>query len=244
MPQINLMELAEQSFGAALSSSTTVAFTSCWSNSCRSAPPPARSTTARKALLHFRRIFNRQAADQQHDRPGIYDEVKDQLTAAGHDLNKIEEFEVEPSLERRPGPPGRVLPGFHRHAGLDRRWRSYYHYGLFRQRFVDNQQKAVPNQRLGEQNIRATMTPACTPTNSAILPLPPKLVNIDAPGYDQPTKNRLRLFDLASVDDGLVPGSSIDFDKTEIAKNLTLFLTRRFRRAGPPASHLPRNTSW
>lgn len=44
------------------------------------------------------------------------------------------------------------------------------------------------------------------------------------PGYGQPTKNRLRLFDLASVDDGLVPGSSIDFDKTEIAKNLTLFL--------------------
>ena len=44
------------------------------------------------------------------------------------------------------------------------------------------------------------------------------------PGYGQSTKNRLRLFDLASVDDGLVPGSSIDFDKTEIAKNLTLFL--------------------
>lgn len=64
---------------------------------------------------------------------------------------------------------------------------------------------------------------APTPSSSAILPLPPARRHRCA-GYGQPNKNRLRLFDLASVDDGLVPGSSIDFDKTEIAKNLTLFL--------------------
>ena len=43
-------------------------------------------------------------------------------------------------------------------------------------------------------------------------------------GYGQPAKNRLRLFDLVGVDDGLVPAGSIDFDKTALAKNLTLFL--------------------
>lgn len=77
---------------------------------------------------------------------GIYDEVKDQLTAAGHDLNKIEEFEVEPSLGN--GGLGRLAACFLDSiatlgltgdgVGLN------YHYGLFRQRFVDNQQKAVP----------------------------------------------------------------------------------------------------
>ncbi|MFR3877968.1 MAG: glycogen/starch/alpha-glucan phosphorylase [Collinsella sp.] len=86
---------------------------------------------------------------------GIYDEVKDQLTAAGHDLNKIEEFEVEPSLGN--GGLGRLAACFLDSiatlgltgdgVGLN------YHYGLFRQRFVDNQQKAVPDEWLGEQDI-------------------------------------------------------------------------------------------
>ncbi len=51
-----------------------------------------------------------------------------------------------------------------------------------------------------------------------------RLYDIDVPGYGQPAKNRLRLFDLVGVDDGLVPAGSIDFDKTALAKNLTLFL--------------------
>ena len=98
-----------------------------------------------------------------------------------------------------------------------------YHYGLFRQRFVDNQQKAVPDEWLGEQDILVDDDRSYT-VEFGDFAVTSKLVNIDVPGYGQPTKNRLRLFDLASVDDGLVPGSSIDFDKTEIAKNLTLFL--------------------
>ena len=98
-----------------------------------------------------------------------------------------------------------------------------YEYGLFRQRFVDNQQKAVPDEWLGEQDILVDDDRSYT-VEFGDFAVTSKLVNIDVPGYGQPTKNRLRLFDLASVDDGLVPGSSIDFDKTEIAKNLTLFL--------------------
>ena len=98
-----------------------------------------------------------------------------------------------------------------------------YHYGLFRQRFADNQQKAVPDEWLSEQDILIDDDRSYT-VEFGDFAVTSKLVNIDVPGYGQPTKNRLRLFDLASVDDGLVPGSSIDFDKTKIAKNLTLFL--------------------
>ena len=43
------------------------------------------------------------------------------------------------------------------------------------------------------------------------------------PGYKTETKNRLRLFDLDSVDADIIT-DGIDFDKTDIARNLTLFL--------------------
>lgn len=49
-----------------------------------------------------------------------------------------------------------------------------------------------------------------------------KLYDIDVPGYKTERKNRLRLFDLASVDDIIDDG--IDFDKEDIFRNLTLFL--------------------
>ena len=73
---------------------------------------------------------------------GLFDDVREQLADAGHDLGAIEELEVEPSLGN--GGPGRLaacfldsiatlgLPGDG--VGLN------YHYGLFHQRFVDNQQ--------------------------------------------------------------------------------------------------------
>ena len=49
------------------------------------------------------------------------------------------------------------------------------------------------------------------------------LYDIDVPGYKTATKNRLRLFDLDSVDSSIIQ-DGIDFDKTDIAHNLTLFL--------------------
>ena len=50
------------------------------------------------------------------------------------------------------------------------------------------------------------------------------LYDIDVPGYETGTKNRLHLFDLDSVDDTIVGDDTIDFDKTDIEKNMTLFL--------------------
>ena len=49
------------------------------------------------------------------------------------------------------------------------------------------------------------------------------LYDIDVPGYKIDTKNRLRLFDLDSVDSSIIE-DGINFDKTDIARNLTLFL--------------------
>ena len=46
----------------------------------------------------------------------------------------------------------------------------------------------------------------------------------DVLGYEQSTKNKLHLFDVDSIDESLVSSDSISFDKTQIAKNLTLFL--------------------
>ena len=43
-------------------------------------------------------------------------------------------------------------------------------------------------------------------------------------GICRTKKNRLRLFDLQSIDDSLVSDDAIDFDKTALKKNLTLFL--------------------
>ncbi|MDD5800453.1 MAG: glycogen/starch/alpha-glucan family phosphorylase [Coriobacteriales bacterium] len=156
---------------------------------------------------------------------GVYDEVKKQLADAGHDLNKVEEFEVEPSLGN--GGLGRLaacfldsiatlgLPGDG--VGLN------YHYGLFHQKFVYKQQTALPDEWLREQDVLVDEGQSFT-VEFGDFSVKSHLYSIDVLGYGRQTKNRLRLFDLESVDDTLVPADSIDFDKTKVAKNLTLFL--------------------
>ena len=156
---------------------------------------------------------------------GLYDEVKAQLAKAGKDLAAVCDQEVEPSLGN--GGLGRLaacfldsisalgLPGDG--VGLN------YHYGLFRQRFRDRQQTALPDEWLGEQG--------CLADEGVGFEVPfdgfsvrSRLYSIDVPGYGQATKSRLRLFDLEGVDDSLVPEGSIDFDKGDLEHNLTLFL--------------------
>ena len=226
MPRINLADLAEQSFGTSLEQLDDRRIYKLLVKLVqeRSAACPLNNGKKKLYYISAEFLIGKLLINNMIDL-GIYDEVKDQLVAAGHDLNKIEEFEVEPSLGN--GGLGRLAACFLDSiatlgltgdgVGLN------YHYGLFRQRFVDNQQKAVPDEWLGEQDILIDDDRSYT-VEFGDFAVTSKLVNIDVPGYGQPTKNRLRLFDLSSVDDGLVPGSSIDFDKTEIAKNLTLFL--------------------
>ena len=156
---------------------------------------------------------------------GIYNEVKEQLYHAGHDLNKVEECEVEPSLGN--GGLGRLaacfldsiatlgLPGDG--VGLN------YHFGLFHQKFRDNQQTELPDEWLREQGWLVDTGKSYTVPFGGFS-VTSKLYDIDVLGYGRKTKNHLHLFDLTSVDDGLVPDDSIVFDKTALTKNLTLFL--------------------
>jgi starch phosphorylase len=156
---------------------------------------------------------------------GVYDEVKAQLAAAGHDLGRVEESEVEPALGN--GGLGRLaacfldsiatlgLPGDG--VGLN------YHYGLFRQRFSYKQQTAVPDEWLGRQDVLNDEGRGFT-VRFGGFSVTSHLYSIDVLGYGRGSKDRLRLFDLEGVDDSLVPSDSIDFDKTQVSRNLTLFL--------------------
>ena len=156
---------------------------------------------------------------------GLYDEVKEVLAEAGHTLAEIEEIELEPSLGN--GGLGRLAACFLDSiatlgltgdgVGLN------YHYGLFEQKFKDNQQDAVPNVWLTPESwLVPTETSYKVPF--ADFTLTSKMFDIDVLGYEQSTKNKLHLFDVDSIDESLVSSDSISFDKTQIAKNLTLFL--------------------
>ena len=155
---------------------------------------------------------------------GLYDDVKKELADAGKDLIEVEEVELEPSLGN--GGLGRLAACFLDSiatlglngdgVGLN------YHFGLFQQVLKNNEQTTVPNFWLTEQNwlvksSRSYQVPFADFT------LTSTLYDIDVPGYKTATKNRLRLFDLDSVDASIIE-DEIDFDKTDIARNLTLFL--------------------
>ena len=64
----------------------------------------------------------------------------------------------------------------------------------------------------------------CTPLEN--FTVEGELYSIDIPGCDTNSKNRLRLFDLKSVQENIVQ-DGIQFDKEDIRQNLTLFLISR-----------------
>ncbi len=156
---------------------------------------------------------------------GLYNEVDEVLKKYGKSMQQVEEFESEPSLGN--GGLGRLaacfldsiatlnLPGDG--IGLN------YHYGLFKQEFENKLQKEVKNPWIDKENwlIRRE--------ESFVVPFRRYSVNsvlydIAVPGYETGTVNMLHLFDLDSIDEKIVPEDSIDFDKDDIEKNLTLFL--------------------
>ena len=155
---------------------------------------------------------------------GLYDDVKQELADAGKDLVEVEEVELEPSLGN--GGLGRLAACFLDSiatlglngdgVGLN------YHFGLFQQVLKNNEQTTIPNFWLTEQNwlVRSSRS---YQVPFAHFTLTSTLYDIDVPGYKTETKNRLRLFDLDSVDADIIT-DGIDFDKTDIARNLTLFL--------------------
>mgnify|MGYP002229597523 FL=1 len=68
-----------------------------------------------------------------------------------------------------------------------------------------------------------TKQPECFKVDFKDFSLNAVLYDIDVPGY-QSGCSRLHLFDAETVDDTIVGEDSIDFDKEEIKKNITLFL--------------------
>ena len=155
---------------------------------------------------------------------GLYDEVKEELAAAGKNLAEIEELEPEPSLGN--GGLGRLAACFVDSiatlglngdgVGLN------YHYGLFKQVFDKKHlQQETPNPWMEKESwLTKTETSYQVPFGG--FTVTSRLYDLDVTGYNNHT-TRLRLFDLESVDESIVK-DGIDFDKTEIEKNLTLFL--------------------
>ena len=155
---------------------------------------------------------------------GLYDEVKKELAAAGKSLAEIEELEPEPSLGN--GGLGRLAACFVDSiatlglngdgVGLN------YHYGLFRQVFDKKHlQQETPNPWM-ENDSWLTKTETSYQVPFGGFTVTSRLYDLDVTGYNNHS-TRLRLFDLESVDESIVK-DGIDFDKTEIEKNLTLFL--------------------
>ena len=154
---------------------------------------------------------------------GLYEEVKEVLREAGKSLAQIEELEPEPSLGN--GGLGRLAACFLDSAatlGLSADGVGLlYHFGLFRQSFRDYKQQEAPDQWLTKQSwLLPTDVRFTVPFPSGELRA--VLYDLDVSGYENGV-NRLRLFDLETVDEGLVR-QGIDFDKKDIARNLTLFL--------------------
>ena len=154
---------------------------------------------------------------------GIYDDVKKELLENGKDLCEIEELEKEPSLGN--GGLGRLAACFLDSiatlglngdgVGLN------YHFGLFKQIFKNNAQTTVPDPWLTEKNW-LNKTDVTYKVNFKGMAVTSRMYDIDVTGYNN-TTNKLRLFDIESVDENIVE-DGINFNKEDIEKNLTLFL--------------------
>ncbi len=158
---------------------------------------------------------------------GLFDQVREALAEAGKSLSEIEDVEPEPSLGN--GGLGRLAACYLDSAatlnlpadgvGL------LYHFGLFRQSFWDHKQYEKPDHWLPTKE-----SPECWAEKTDVsftVPFPGGAVksvmyDVTVSGYEGGA-NRLHLFDLETVDESLV-NDGIDFDKTDIEKNLTLFL--------------------
>ncbi len=154
---------------------------------------------------------------------GIYQEIKALLHSNGKSLSELEEMELEPSLGN--GGLGRLaacfldsmatlgLPGDG--IGLN------YHYGLFKQVFMDHQQKETKNPWITDKSW-LTKRSTSYEVKFKDFTVVSRLYDIAVTGYHSRT-NQLHLFDIDTVDEGIVE-EGITFDKEDIKRNLTLFL--------------------
>lgn len=155
---------------------------------------------------------------------GLYDEVAAVLLEQGKNLTDIEEIEPEPSLGN--GGLGRLaacfldsiatlgLPGDG--IGLN------YHCGLFKQVFKDEKQTEEPNPWIEVPSWLTKKEGVQFEVNYKDFSLTSTLYDIAVTGYHNGT-NTLHLFDVDTVSEGIIK-EGIHFDKSDIKRNLTLFL--------------------
>ena len=154
---------------------------------------------------------------------GLFEETKEVLEKHGYDLTVIEEMEPEPSLGN--GGLGRLAACFMDSVatlglsgdgvGLN------YHDGLFLQKFTDHKQQEEKNPWIKEKSW-LTKTGCSFEVPFKDFTLTSTMYDVDVPGYKSGI-NKLHLFDLDTVDEAIIK-EGITFDKTDIKKNLTLFL--------------------
>ena len=155
---------------------------------------------------------------------GIFDKVKKELEENGKSIYEIEEIEPEPSLGN--GGLGRLAACFLDSIatlglngdgiGLN------YHLGLFKQVFENKKQKETSNPWI-ESESWLTKTDVSYEIYFGDHKVTSRLYDIDVVGYNNRT-NKLHLFDIDTIDETIVDKDGISFDKSDIDKNLTLFL--------------------
>ena len=131
---------------------------------------------------------------------GFYDEVKNVLAENGKDLTEIEEIELEPSLGN--GGLGRLAACFLDSIatlglngdgiGLN------YHFGLFKQVFENNKQKAEKNLWITEKGW-LNKSDISFDVLFGGFKVTSTLYDIDVTGYKN-ASNKLRLFDIDTID--------------------------------------------
>lgn len=154
---------------------------------------------------------------------GVYDEVQRILTENGKNLTEIEAFEPEASLGN--GGLGRLAACYLDSAatlslnadGLG----INYHFGLFKQVFKNNMQTEMPDEWI-EDICWLEKTEEVYPISFGDIMLNAVMYDIDIIGY-QGVTNKLHLFDIEAPDASILK-EGISFDKSNIRKNLSLFL--------------------
>ncbi|MBR4456138.1 MAG: glycogen/starch/alpha-glucan family phosphorylase [Solobacterium sp.] len=153
----------------------------------------------------------------------LYNEALQLFKANGKDLSMIEECEPEPSLGN--GGLGRLAACFlDSIASLDLNGDGIglrYHFGLFKQEFVNHCQSEIPDRWLTKDGW-LTKTDVSFPVRFGNLTVQSRMYDLDVIGFEK-GHTRLHLFDIDTVDESIVT-EGITFDKKAIDKNLTLFL--------------------
>ena len=154
---------------------------------------------------------------------GLFEPARQLLEGMGRSLAALEEYEPEPSLGN--GGLGRLAACFlDSIAALDLPGDGVglnYHYGLFRQKFVQRRQCEQPDPWIEPESwLLPTGKRYTVPFGGFALEA--VLYDIAIPGAHSGVANRLHLFDVESP--AQPPAHGIDFDKRDIPHCLTAFL--------------------